>query len=334
MATITETVYGTVKSTGKVAGRVRGQSVVDRDLDASSANPVQNAAIYAALAKKADVSSNAAVSQAQDYDRLASMAMYPGRNIIDVLGAKDFADAVSKLHALAQARSAGDLRIMDYLDVTPASSTVNKGNAIRFHLGMVGQYYQYGDTANPFALGFVAGSPIDMTGSDYATNTSYMMWNATNTNNGTADQPNPYLTSQLHKWELEEFLPALPTALQNVLVSHRHILESRYSASGALTDSTGWAWADLGKIISLSETEVYGQCVWGTKGYSVGIDEQWPIFRQMLGRGMRYARDTWWLRSVGSGSSAYVCYVNDCGRAGCSDAAHTWVRPRPCFLIG
>ena len=86
-------------------------------------------------------------------------------------------------------------------------------------------------------------------------------------------------------------------------------------------------------MFSLSEMEVYGCPVWGTKGYSVGFDCQFDLFRDTAHRvnGNRY---TWWLRSVMGGSSSYVCYVNASGTATCTSATTVWVRPRPGFLVG
>ena len=142
----------------------------------------------------------------------------------------------------------------------------------------------------------------------------------------------PYLNSNLHKWELNEYLGRLPSALQGYLLNHRSLVEKRYSSS-TLNDSTDWGWADLGKIWSPSEMEVYGCLVWGTKGYSQGMDSQFPLFRETKNRIMG-GRVYWWLRSASGGSSSYVCLVYSSGNASYYSAAHTGLRPRPCFLLG
>lgn len=258
---------------------------------------------------------------------------YPGRDLSGVLGASSVTDLCSKLHTMAQAHDAGGLRIGDYMTVTPTRGSVNRGADMVARLAGIGHNYQFSDTACPWALWFVIDSPVDMTGSSYAVNTSYIPWNTSNTNNGTSSEKRPYLASNLHRWELGEFLPSLPAALQDVLVNHRILFETRYSGSGALSDSTGWDWGDAGKVFSLSETEVYGQCVWGTKGYSVGCDAQLPLFRDSRYR-LSGGRVNWWLRSVGSGSSSYVCSVAGDGVANPYGATNTRVRPRPCFLVG
>ena len=163
-------------------------------------------------------------------------------------------------------------------------------------------------------------------------NDSYLMWNTADTNQGTADVKNPYLNSNLKAWE-KLFEACLPEGLTKYLLTQRVLLEERYSASGALSDSNSWSWQDIGKVFSLSEMEVYGCPVWGTKGYSVGFDCQWDLFRDTAHR-INGNRCTWWLRSVVGGSSSYVCDVSNGGGANCTSATNAWVRPRPGFLVG
>ena len=270
----------------------------------------------------------------ESYDRQLLNGTYEGRNILTALGVSTFDAAVAAMHTLATSRNAGELRLGDYIDVKPTVSTVNKGANIRYRIAGIGHCYQFGDQSCPWAFWMVPDAPIDMTGSTYAINTSYIYWNTTATNNGTAEQPMPYLASNLHKWELEQFVPAMPTSLQNVMVNHRILFEKRYSAGGALEESTDWGWGDAGKAFSLSETEVYGQCVWGTKGWSVGADAQLPLFALEPRRRLSGNRVYRWLRSVRAGSTSIVCYVSNTGLASSGSATYTSVRPWPCFLLG
>ena len=94
---------------------------------------------------------------------------YAGRSLKTVLGVSTDADLWSALHTMAQAKSGGILRIGDYMYVTPTSSTVNRGNAIRMLLAGIGHNYQFGDSSCPWAFWFLIDDPIDMTGSSYAT---------------------------------------------------------------------------------------------------------------------------------------------------------------------
>ncbi|CAK7064128.1 MAG: hypothetical protein MEEGG_02891 [Eggerthella lenta] len=79
--------------------------------------------------------------------------------------------------------------------------------------------------------------------------------------------------------------------------------------------------------------EVYGCCVWGTPGYSVGFDCQFDIFKKTKDR-IQGSRIGWWLRSVSGLSSSDVCCVRSNGNANYNTPANTWVRPLPCFLVG
>lgn len=268
----------------------------------------------------------------EEYDRQVLAGTYQGRSLMTILGASSWADCYAMLSARAKLMDSSGIRIGDYIDVTPTSGTVNSGNAMRYRVAGMGHNYQFGDTACPWAFWMVPDDPIDMTGSTYAINTSYIYWNTTENNNGVSGNEYPYLASNLRAWETGQFLPALPTALRNVLVNHRILLEKRYSSSGALKDSTGWDWVDAGKVFSLNEMEVYGCPVWGTKGWSVGEAAQLPLFRDSRYRVK--GRAIWWLRSVSSGSSSNVCYVHSSGTADSYSAKYPEVRPRPCFLIG
>jgi hypothetical protein len=116
-------------------------------------------------------------------------------------------------------------------------------------------------------------------------------------------------------------------------MAQRVILEERYSSSGNITEASGWSWADLGKIWSPSEMEVYGCPVWGSKGYSVGFDSQFPIFTDTASR-IAGGRVGWWLRSVMGGSSSYACVVYGNGSANYDAPTNAWIRPLPCFLLG
>jgi hypothetical protein len=197
-------------------------------------------------------------------------------------------------------------------------------------------YYQCGDTAMGHHICFVDQTPVAIPSGDShecITNTSYLMWNKTATNQGTADENCPYLASGLHDWEINNFLAAFPTALKNVMIERREWLETRYSASGNLNTSPGAAWKSLGKLWSLSEMEVYGTVVWGTPGYTVGISRQLEYFRNAKHQ-LNGSRITWWLRSVSGSSASHVCYVSNGGTAYHTSAADTWGRPRCGFLLG
>lgn len=270
-----------------------------------------------------------------EYNRQGQIGKYGGQSIAAILAGEIGSGTVyDALHKRIAAANFAGLRVGDYLDVPLVSASGVAGQqSVRFIIAHIDPYLWCDDRGKGHHIAFVASAPIAVS-SSYAgvANSSYLPWNATNTNQGTADVKNPYLCSQLKGWETA-FEACLPEGLTKYLLTQRVLLEERYSASGALSDSNSWSWQDIGKVFSLSEMEVYGCPVWGTKGYSVGFDCQLDLFRDTAHRlnGTRYG---WWLRSVASGSASGVCYVHHYGTATCYSATDTWVRPRPGFLFG
>ena len=250
-----------------------------------------------------------------EYNRQGLIGKYPGQSLATLLagevsGSTTIYDA---LHKRVQAANFSGMRVGDYIDVPLVSaSNVAAQQSVRFLIAHFDPYYQCGDSAKGHHIAFIASAPVavakTVTG---VANDSFLMWNTANTNQGTADVKNPYLNSNLKAWE-KLFEACLPEGLTKYLLTQRVLLEERYSASGALNDSNSWSWQDIGKVWSPSEMEVYGCPVWGTKGYSVGFDCQWDLFRDTAHR-INGTRCTWWLRSVMGGSSSHVCCVRSDG---------------------
>ena len=270
-----------------------------------------------------------------EYNRQGQIGKYGGQNIATILAGEIGSGSVyDALHRRAANGNFAGLRVGDYIDVPLVSASAIAGQqSVRFLLAHFDPYYQCGDSAKGHHIAFIASAPVavakTVTG---VANDSYLMWNTANTNQGTADVKNPYLNSNLKAWE-KLFEACLPEGLTKYLLTQRVLLEERYSASGALSDSNSWSWQDIGKVWSPSEMEVYGCPVWGTKGYSVGFDCQFDLFRDTAHR-LNGTRCSWWLRSVMGGSSSHVCYVASIGYAYYTSATGVWVRPRPGFLVG
>ena len=274
-----------------------------------------------------------AVTTAEEYDRQHIINAYGGRSLASVFASEIGSQSIyTWLRNRARNANFAGLRIGDYIDVPITAGANVPAQTVRYRIGAIDQYYQCGDTAKGHHIVMVPRAPVSVTGSK-AVNTSYLQWRDTNDNNGTADEKHPYLCSKLHDWEINDFLPALPSALQSAIMTQRVLLEERYSSSGKLTEASSWSWVDLGKIWSPSEMEVYGCPVWGSKGYSVGFDSQFPIFTDTASR-IAGRRVLWWLRSVVGGSSSYACYVTGLGLACYYAPTNDWVRPLPCFLLG
>ena len=161
-------------------------------------------------------------------------------------------------------------------------------------------------------------------------------WNTTNNNNGTSQENCPYLVSNVKSF-LDSLISRLPAEVQAVISEKRFLLESRYSGSGALTDSTSWAWKSLGKLWIPSEYEVFGSIIWGTKPWSVGQAVQYPIFANNWKKRIKCDQDggtraNWWLLSVASGYSTYACSVYGNGGASYYFASNE-LRVPVCFRI-
>lgn len=270
-----------------------------------------------------------------EYNRQCLIGEYGGQSIATLLAGEIGSGTVyDALHKRIVANNFAGLRVGDYLDVTLVSASGVAGQqSVRFVIAHIDPYLWCDDRSKGHHIAFVASAPIAVSSSySGVANSSYIPWNKTNTNQGTADVKNPYLCSQLKGWE-KAFEACLPEGLTKYIITQRVLLEERYSASGALTDSNNWSWQDIGKVWSLSEMEVYGCPVWGTPGYSVGFDCQFDLFRDTAHR-LNGSRVHWWLRSVGGGSSAHACDVAGSGRAGCDVASSGLVRPRVGFLLG
>ena len=260
------------------------------------------------------------------YDLQVLLGTYPGRDLM-VLFADEIAEYTDEAEWFNARVMSGDItgiRPFDYFDIT-----LTDGKVFRYRCAAYDPYLGACDaeiTAHHMIM------VPDQVWPDS------VPWNTTNTNQGTASEKHPYLASNLHRWEVNTFYPLLPAKWRNVIATHRALLEERYSASSTLTDSTGWSWADLGKVWSLSETEVYGEVVWGTKAWSKGYDCHFATFfaltRHRIRRNFSDARCNWWLRGAYGGNATHACLVHNHGRASGSVASNAGVRALPCFRVG
>ena len=249
---------------------------------------------------------------------------YAGRNLTEVFALEivGYTDDAAWFNARIKAGNFDGIYVRDYFDIK-----LSDGKVMRYRIAAIDPYLHCCDEE------IVSHHVIMVPDTVWPDS---VVWNTTNNNNGNASEKHPYLASNLHKWELQTFFPLLPQKWKNVICDHRTLLEERYSATAALTASTTWSWVSMGKIFSLSETEVYGFNVWGD-GYSVGMDCHFPLFPDTASRIRRNSdgeRFYWWLRSAHSGNSTYACHVDSYGSANYLSTAHTAVRPLPCFRVG
>ena len=118
----------------------------------------------------------------------------------------------------------------------------------------------------------------------------------------------------------------------------RGLLEQRYSGSGTLNNSNGWAWYSRGKAVLLTPIEVFGTAGWGESGWSNGggVNVHLPLFagssKHFIKRkGNGGERVDWWLAAANAGNSTSFCYVSDYGISNSYNASYSFGVPLSFF---
>lgn len=315
----------TVKGVVKVGNSLSATSGVLSVVDASAT--VKGAVELATPAEVLAGTDNERAVTVKDLDysyaTIDSDRIYNGVNLETKFAAEiaGYSDVWAWLKARITAVDYSGLHTGDYVQFAVGADTVQA------QISGIDTYYRTGDVA--------IGHHIDWISRDCLL--TPRQWNTTNINNGNASNPSPYMVSDLKAW-LDGLVTSLPVGLQAVIVDKRMLLESRYASGSTLTDSTSWAWNDMGKLWVPSEYEVFGSIVWGTKGYSQNGGVQYPIFAnswksRQKGAGHNGARSAWWLASVYSGNSSACCSVGTGGNPYDSNASNA-LRVPLCFRIG
>lgn len=270
-----------------------------------------------------------------DVVQVSEQNAYPNGTYAGVSIAEKFANEIRSNHiatwlqSRVKAANFSGLNIMDYVDI------VIDGVTVRYRIAAIDPYYNTGQSPNNgHHIVFVPDTTWAMKDSDGDYNKGgFIQWNTEQTNNGNSESANPYVVSNLYKWENEVHLKRFSTEWQNAMVTLRKPLEARYNASTKLERSTSVIWSYLGKVFSLSETEVFGQVIHGTKAYSCSTDCHFPIFNRSSFRARKGS--SYWLRTVVDGISTQISTVAaDCNNTvGYADST-TAARPFPCFAIG
>lgn len=254
----------------------------------------------------------------QDNDRL-----YPGRDLTTVFALEiaNYSDAWAWIKARIKAHNFTGIHVADYIPITM------NGETVKMQVAGIDSYYRTTDQQLSHHIDFISKDCFSQT----------VQWNTTNNNNGDSTSPYPYMVSNLHTFLTTTLYNYLPAAVKAVISNKRMLMEQRYSASGALTDSTSWGWQDLGLLWVPTEYEVFGSVIWGTKGWSEGQGLQYPIFansflNRVKGAGNGGGRCGWWLASVGSGYSTGCVGVGNNGDSGYWAASYELHVP-VCFRI-
>lgn len=206
------------------------------------------------------------------------------------------------------------LRVCDYIPFTTEDSNGTQ-YTLNAQIAGIDTYYRTNyPTITGHHIDFISKELYPSRTWTVGTTTYTTVWNETNNNNGTSEEQSPWKASYLCSLLNDVMFYYLPETLQDKIIDKDWLLEYRYSSSGTLTDSNSWGWGTLGKLWLPTETEVYGTCVWGTVGYSVGTSIQYPVFANRSK--MKLVNDvcgSWWLMTPHSGSSIYACSVNNSG---------------------
>lgn len=233
----------------------------------------------------------------------------------------------SVLHELVSGEDFSNVMVGDYIDVPISGSSYTSDSSIRFVVAHINPYKGVGKSETASHIALVSAQPLMVDSMyTYVTSGSCLLWNSSNTNNSDSGGC-PYVDSVLHKWETS-LVTDLPYQFAQYAIERQAYLEKRYDSS---SDSTGNSWTSIGKLWSLSEKEVFGCDVLGTKGYSVGADVQFDLFKS--GDALTSSKKSWWLRTVAGGSTTKACYVDSTGAPMAKDVNGTNVRPRVALLF-
>lgn len=247
-----------------------------------------------------------------------------GRNLADIFNS-EIAKYTSPWEWIQDRIDMGCYSGLDYEDFLPLA---NDSNAQEMQIAGKNTYTR---TTNQNL-----GNHIDFISRDC--HSQAIQWNTTDTNNGTVEQPYPYLASNVYKFLNEDLYNKLPEDVKKVITQKRTLLESRYSSSGKLINSTSWGWTDIGKLWLPTEYEVLGSVAWGTKGRSAGQVIQYPIFanswkNRIKKAGANGEKCHWQLSSVSGDSSTHICGVSSHGYIDTWTASFNNFRVPICFRI-
>ena len=292
--------------------------------------------------------------------------IFTGENLVEKhaeeINSEYNGDEWAWIQARIKAVNYDGIHIGDYIPVQLSGGTIGGEVVIpanqQHYMQVAGidTYYNSGDTPIPHHIDFFALNTIE----------ACSTWNDGNTNNGTAAEPNPWLSSKIYaicngvnnyttsaQGNLKHglncssggILQMLPRNCQNVLINVRSWVEEQYSASAQTVQPTGNKWADIGKIIIPHEVEVCGyQPNSYNRGEAGNIDnltrnltKMYPLFREQtrvkLGANTQ-ARSNYWLRCPSGGASTLVCFVSGGGRVSQDSATRTTISVCFGFRIG
>lgn len=221
----------------------------------------------------------------------------------DPAGLREIPFTTAEIHAKTLAGDFSGLRVYDY-----KTMTLTTGEVVEMQIAGINTYKGHGDTQ--------LGNHILWCSRDCLAQ-AYKM-RPDNTNNGTADEKNPFRASALFSTLQNDIYPTIPESWRNIIGNMRCRCGERYSSSGTLTNDTGWAWKDRGRLFLPTPQEVFGNNGWSEtlECFGGGLNIHWPIFQGgnvIKGLGKGGPRYDWWLCAATAGNSSDFCLVSNNG---------------------
>jgi hypothetical protein len=262
------------------------------------------------ISKNAADISDLQTSNSQAWDAINHI--YEGRDLTVVFADEiaNYTDEWQWIQARLNNHDVSGFRVGDYIPITIEASGSVPAETHRAEIAGINTYYDTEDTA--------VGYHIDWITKDCYSQTVH--WNTSNNNNGSADNSNPFLVSNLKSWLDNTLYPLLPSKLKSVIKVKRILAPYRYTSGSTLTDDNSWGWQNFYPLWAPLEGEIFDQTVWSTRGYGHGQAIQYPIFansyaHRIKGDGPNGSRCTWWTASARSGDSTSVVAVYRNGNA-------------------
>lgn len=258
---------------------------------------------------------------------------------------KGYSDEWAWAKARRNAGNYAGMHVNDYIPIT-----CSNGYVLKAQIAGINTYTGYGDQQ--------VGNHIDFICKELWNDRHVM--NKVNYNNGNANNPNPFLASDLNYWlnsmsgtvpnstsdpsvttevdyTTDGVLYYLPDKLKNQIITKRIMLPSRYTEGQVLTNDNYWAWQSTDKLWIPSEVEVHGAPCWGNNGYGAGGFVQYPIFIGNMNRAKKRCsskdRNAWWLLSTYAGTSTFFTLVGNYGHCSHYYATATSIAAPVCFRI-
>ena len=287
--------------------------------------------------------------------------IYDGRDLTKIFANEiaKYSDEWAWIKARISAANYEGLYVGDYIPVIMNAGTVGETSiaqqTFQCQIAGIDTYTNCGDVAIGHHIDFISREVID----------TQITWNPEDNNNGTANEVNPWLSSQIYAWlngvnnyttsaynnvphggdySAGGILQLLPTKLTDKIITKRNLLDSRYDATKLLTYSTTWVWKDMGKLWLPNEIEVYGTQIRSNLGYEQGywnseanIAVAYPIYlgsgRNRVKKISTDGRSSWWLSSVVANSAFHCCGCHGHGTALRFFSTDASLRAPLCFRV-